>query len=573
MALIDASMLDEIFPASMPFSRDANERFLLDVDGLTIDITTGALKVGVIDSVNIAPGAVGPTNINFVSSDIPHTSPSVSATDVRDALEEVALGYIARLPLAGGTMAGDINMGGNEITGLSLAVDPTDAMSLTSGQIMVREGHFLQPPTAYAGPTVAHGSLKATWVRATAGLYFTALPAPGDQLFINGVTLTFQLVGAPNVIQIGVDEATTALNAVAEINANTTLTLDGIALNANFYALQSSGAGTAFSLTVINEDPPNTPSDGNNKPLSALTSAIDIRPFEGGLNVVEPGTLVSDLFTNTAYIYDIMQPSAPWVAVTGGGGSVDASDVWYTGAPIPNVDPGTPDNLENILISLNTVLGAGVTPSIHALSHEAAGSDEVDVTGLSGLLGDAQTPLDHKLSHQSGGGDELNVLGLIGKLNDPQNAGWLQNQVISGAVPGVGQVLTWGGASWAPAAPGAGTDFDTLVGVIGPGLSINDVVYISGSNTATAADATTVATGPAVGVVVAAALGVVDIRMFGKVTTFVGLTPGAQYFVSTAAAGITTTPPSSMGEYVQPIGIALTSTTLLVKAGTIAVIS
>jgi hypothetical protein len=565
MALIDASMIDEIFESTMPFSRDANQRFILDIDGTTLELSSGTLQVGVVDTTNIAPGAIDATKLNITSTDVPHSSPSVSATDVHDALEEVAVGYIARLPLAGGTMVGDINMGGNEVTGLALATDPTDAMSLESGQILVRDGDFYKPPTGYAGVGAPNGSLKATWVRATASAYFTALPAPGDQLVINGVTLTFQTVGGPNLIEIGVDEATTALNAVAEINVNTTLTLDGIPLNANFFAIQASGTGTGFHLIVLNEDPPNTPEDGNLKPLSEVSSAIVLRPFEGGMNIVENGVIVPDLFTNAVYIYDLMQPSAPWIAITGGGGgSVDASDVWYTGVPIPNVDPGTPDNLENILISLDGVLGSGVLPSAHAVSHQNAGSDEVNVGGLSGLLGDPQTPLAHVSTHQNGGGDELNVNGLNGQLADLQDAGWLQGRAVSGAAPGVSQVLTWGGASWAPASTGAGADFDTLTSVVGVGLAVNDVVYVSSSNTVMKADATTAATGPAIGIVVASAAGIVDVRMFGKVTTFVGLVPGTQYFVSTTAGGLTTTPPSLTGQYSQSVGIALTATTLIV---------
>lgn len=39
--------------------------------------------------------------------------------------------------------------------------------------------------------------------------------------------------------------------------------------------------------------------------------------------------------------------------------------------------------------------GPGITPAGHAASHENAGSDEIDVTGLSGLLADPQTPDTH----------------------------------------------------------------------------------------------------------------------------------------------------------------------------------
>jgi len=597
MALIDASMLEYIFAPSMPYSRDANERFVLGVDTGTIVVDAGVIKVGVINTPNIAPGAVGPSALNIDSGDVPHSSPSIAATDVRDALEEVALECIDRLPFVGGIMAGDIDMGGNLITGLALASADADAMSLERSRILVREGHFYRAPVGFAGTIVPNGALKATWVRATATVYLSSLPAPGDMITINGVTLTFQPVGGPNLIEIGVDVPTTAANAVSEINANTTNTLDGIPLNANVFAVQDSGVGTAFHLVILNEDPPNTPEDGNSKPLSKVSSAIALRSFEGGLggtSLVEDGMLIPDLFTNAIYLYDRMQPAAPWVDVSGTG-TVNATNVFYTGPAIPNVDPSVPDHLQNILISLNTILGAGVTPALHspshefggadeldltgmsgllataqtpathALSHQVGGLDELDVGGLSGLLADAQTPADHHLSHQNGGLDKINVGSLSGVLADAQNAGQLQGYAVGAGAPGVSQVLTWNGSAWAPATPGAGTDYDTITGVAGPGLAVNDVVYISASNTVVAANASNVATGPAIGVVVAAVAGVVDIRMFGKVTTFTGLSPGSEYYVALTSGNITTTPPSVVGQYVQPVGIALTATTLLVS--------
>lgn len=61
------------------------------------------------------------------------------------------------------------------------------------------------------------------------------------------------------------------------------------------------------------------------------------------------------------------------------------------------------------------------TVTAHAPTHENGGSDEIDVSGLSGLLGDPQTPLSHATSHENGGGDELDVTGLSGLLADAQN--------------------------------------------------------------------------------------------------------------------------------------------------------
>lgn len=45
-----------------------------------------------------------------------------------------------------------------------------------------------------------------------------------------------------------------------------------------------------------------------------------------------------------------------------------------------------------------------------------------------------------------------------------------------------------------------------------------------------------------------------------------GLTPGARYYLSAATAGkLTATPPSTEGQFVSPVGVAMSSTTLLVQ--------
>jgi len=58
-------------------------------------------------------------------------------------------------------------------------------------------------------------------------------------------------------------------------------------------------------------------------------------------------------------------------------------------------------------------VGMGPAPAAHHATHEDGGSDEIDVTGLSGLLDDEQDPLDHHADHEAGGGDEIDLLGLI----------------------------------------------------------------------------------------------------------------------------------------------------------------
>ncbi len=45
--------------------------------------------------------------------------------------------------------------------------------------------------------------------------------------------------------------------------------------------------------------------------------------------------------------------------------------------------------------------------ALHDTTHEVTGSDEIDVTGLSGVLADAQTPAAHDTTHETGGSDEI----------------------------------------------------------------------------------------------------------------------------------------------------------------------
>ncbi len=45
----------------------------------------------------------------------------------------------------------------------------------------------------------------------------------------------------------------------------------------------------------------------------------------------------------------------------------------------------------------------------HAVTHQNAGSDEIDVSGLSGTLADPQTPSAHAPSHKGGGSDAIDV--------------------------------------------------------------------------------------------------------------------------------------------------------------------
>lgn len=48
-------------------------------------------------------------------------------------------------------------------------------------------------------------------------------------------------------------------------------------------------------------------------------------------------------------------------------------------------------------------------PTAHAVEHQDGGTDEIDVTGLSGLLADPQNPTAHATSHDAGGTDAMAI--------------------------------------------------------------------------------------------------------------------------------------------------------------------
>lgn len=105
------------------------------------------------------------------------------------------------------------------------------------------------------------------------------------------------------------------------------------------------------------------------------------------------------------------------------------------------------------------------------------------------------------------------------------------------------------------------------------GVLLNDPVYITATGTVDRADASSVATMPARGVVSSMddpAPGQCVVTVQGPVSTFAGLTPGADYVMSTTPGLILPEGsgdaafPTDPDEVLQPIGQALNATTLLV---------
>ena len=94
---------------------------------------------------------------------------------------------------------------------------------------------------------------------------------------------------------------------------------------------------------------------------------------------------------------------------------IEIPSAWQT------VDPKTRDDLRRIRVVLEQLelamreLG---TPS--GSTYEHGGSEELDLTGMSGLLATPQTPTAHKTSHQAGGTDQLSIDGLSGRAQNAQ---------------------------------------------------------------------------------------------------------------------------------------------------------
>jgi hypothetical protein len=109
-------------------------------------------------------------------------------------------------------------------------------------------------------------------------------------------------------------------------------------------------------------------------------------------------------------------------------------------------------------------------------------------------------------------------------------------------------------------------------------LAAGDIVNIwtnSGVANARKADATT--TGKeAIGFVLAAVTAPANATVYRTSqsnTQLSGLTPGAKYFLSTTAGGITTTAPSGSGNVVQGVGTAINETTLSFNPGNVLVLA
>ena len=109
-------------------------------------------------------------------------------------------------------------------------------------------------------------------------------------------------------------------------------------------------------------------------------------------------------------------------------------------------------------------------------------------------------------------------------------------------------------------------------GLAGATLTPGQAVYLDGANGWKPADADAVASAQARGVVISDGSGSVsfasgtnvDIVVFGPVTGFASMTPGAAVYVSVTAGAMDQTAPTAAGDYVFEVGWAESAATLFV---------
>ena len=95
-------------------------------------------------------------------------------------------------------------------------------------------------------------------------------------------------------------------------------------------------------------------------------------------------------------------------------------------------------------------------------------------------------------------------------------------------------------------------------------IAARDVVYISAADNVSPAVNTSAVTSAALGFATAgaAAAASVNVRKFGRLPGFTGLTPGVRYFLSGTAGAISATTPTASGATICMVGYAKNATTL-----------
>lgn len=141
-----------------------------------------------------------------------------------------------------------------------------------------------------------------------------------------------------------------------------------------------------------------------------VTGHIYIYRDSTGLKLYTSELVITTILANTVVNVSALSPWSP---------PAPADDDYFVMCDItavavqPHEPPSIVTQLGPYTFDIKPV-GMGPAPAAHGVTHEDGGSDELDVTGLSGLLADQQDPLPHHATHELGGSDELDVTGLPG---------------------------------------------------------------------------------------------------------------------------------------------------------------
>lgn len=197
------------------------------------------------------------------------------------------------------------------------------------------------------------------------------------------------------------------------------------------------------------------------------------------------------------------------------------------------------------------------------------------VTGLQGrrvvettpVLGDFLGWTGSEWSPVTGPSGSFSAGGDLTGTSSNQTVVGLQTVPVSAVPPTLGQVLTFDGVNWEAATPAgsAATSIDELYGCVVT-VAVGDAVYMSAPSTVDKANASSVSTAPAIGIVSSKPSGTTAyVRVSGSISGFVGLATGQKYFLGTTAGGVTTTPVDTPGNIAQVIGVATSTTTLMIN--------
>lgn len=164
-----------------------------------------------------------------------------------------------------------------------------------------------------------------------------------------------------------------------------------------------------------------------------------------------------------------------------------------------------------------------------------------------------------------GGGGAVNSVTASAPLT---SSGGANPDISITAGSSAGEVLTWNGAAWAPAAPTAGAGLITDSFTSGAGITAGQVVYLAADGFVYPAQSNSATTSTVVGVATQTVLGGVSVNvgvLNQSGALFGGLTAGTEYFLSATAAGAVVsyaTLAGTSGAQIVSLGYARSATTI-----------